>query len=87
MIIAHELTAQCTCPVDNGPDTYAVRIETGRVVKVENILAAVAALRTETIFQEEFTERLARQLGARVTTVGYHSGVRTTCSAGIGEIV
>jgi NADPH-dependent 7-cyano-7-deazaguanine reductase QueF len=83
MITTHEFTAQCTCPIDKGPDTYAVRIETDRVIEVEAILAAVAALRSEVMFQEEYTTRLARQVGARVTTVGYHSGVRTTCSEGV----
>ena len=81
MITTHELTAKCTCPVDDGPDSYAVTVETQVDIAVEDILAATATLKGEKIFQEEFTRRLARQLGAAVTTVGYHSGVRTTCRA------
>lgn len=81
MMTTHELTARCTCPVDNGPDTYAVTVETVADIAVEVILAAVNSLKSEKIYQEEFTRQLSRQLGAAVTTVGHHSGVRTTCRA------
>jgi hypothetical protein len=78
MATTHELMAFCQCPVDNKLDTYCVTVETSADISVETILAATVALRDEKIFQEEFTRRLARSLGATVTTVGYHSGVKTT---------
>jgi hypothetical protein len=81
MITTHELWTQCTCPVDQSTDTYLVQVQTTRMLPVEEILAAARALREVAIFQEEYTQRLARQLGARVTTLGYHSGVRTRCVA------
>jgi len=81
MLTTHEFVATCTCPVDSGPDTYEVMVETQIDIPVESILAATAALKDEKLYQEEFTRHLARQLGARVTTVGWHSGVRTTCRA------
>jgi NADPH-dependent 7-cyano-7-deazaguanine reductase QueF len=65
--------------VDRKPDNYAAVIECGYMVKVEAILAAVESLRSRRIFQEELTQELARVLGAKVTTSGYHSGVKTVC--------
>jgi NADPH-dependent 7-cyano-7-deazaguanine reductase QueF len=81
MITTHELTAKCNCPVDGGPDNYEVIIKTRTDIPVETILSATEALKDEQIFQEEFTRRLARSLGVTVTTIGYHSGIRTTCKA------
>jgi NADPH-dependent 7-cyano-7-deazaguanine reductase QueF len=81
MITIHEFTAKCNCPVDGGPDNYEVIIETRTDIPVETILSATEALKNEQIFQEEFTRRLARSLGVTVTTIGYHSGIRTTCKA------
>ena len=79
MKVTHRLTATCSCPVDGQPDVYAVTVRASRVIKVEDILAAVATLRGERIFQEELTARLARAIAAEVETVGHHSGVETTC--------
>ena len=80
MIVRHELTIHCRCPVNGARDTYQVAVETNRIVKVEDILAAVAAL-PDPQFQEEITQALAATLSCSVTTIGYHSGVKTTCSA------
>lgn len=80
MKVRHELTIRGKCPVNDALDTYEAAFETETLVKVEDILAAVAALPSPA-FQEDITQRLAAVLGCRVTTVGYHSGVRTTCSA------
>lgn len=80
MRVIHETTFARRCPVDDAQDLYELRVETTRVVKVEDILAAVAAL-PETAFQEAITVQLAAKLGCAVTTIGYHSGVKTTCSA------
>lgn len=80
MRVIHETTFARRCPVDDAQDLYELRVETNRVVKVEDILAAVEAL-PEKAFQEDITKALAAKLGCTVTTVGYHSGVKTTCSA------
>jgi len=78
MRVTHELTFNRQCPVDDAQDRYELCVETTRTVKVEDILAAIEAL-PEKAFQEEITAALAAKLGCRVTTVGYHSGVKTTC--------
>jgi hypothetical protein len=65
--------------VNDDYDTYQVVIEASRIVKVEDILSAVAGL-PGGLFQEEITERLAALMGCSVTTTGYHSGVKTICT-------
>lgn len=79
MLVRHSLTITASCPVDGKPDHYEAVVECVRVVKVEDILAAVQQLRDRKVFQEELTQELARTLGAKVTTTGYHSGVKTVC--------
>jgi hypothetical protein len=80
MLVTHECKFARRCPVNNGFDIYDLRVETSGLLKVEDILAAIDAL-PEQIFQEEITERLAQALAAKVTTTGYHSGVKTTVEA------
>ena len=75
------MTISARCPVDKKLDTYSAEFSTDRVVKVEDILAAVNRVAEREIFQEDLTVLLARELGVKVTTVGYHSGVLTKVSA------
>jgi hypothetical protein len=82
MKVTHEMTFARRCPVDDALDQYELRVETTRTVKVEDILAAIEAL-PEKAFQEDITTTLAAKLGCSVTTVGYHSGVKTTVECNI----
>jgi hypothetical protein len=83
MRVTHELTVNARCPVDGAADVYAVTVEVYRVLKVEDILAAVdEELKAGPVFQEALTERLAARLKARVVTAGRHSGVLTTVECG-----
>lgn len=79
MLVKHHFTVTAICPVDLKPDHYEAVVECSCVVKVEDILAAVEGLKGRCIFQEALTQELARLLGAKVTTAGYHSGVKTIC--------
>lgn len=79
MRVTHELTIRARCPVDDTHDLYDVTIETSRLITVEDILAAVEGVTKDVAFQEEITRKLAVVLYCTVTTVGYHSGVKTTC--------
>lgn len=65
----------CVCPRDNLPDSYDVTVESRRMLWIEDIKAALVELEKLTVPQEEFTLRLARQLKAKVTTVGDHGNV------------
>jgi len=80
MRVIHELIFLRQCPVDDAQDRYELFVETTRTVKVEDILAAIEAL-PEKAFQEDITAALAAKLGCRVTTIGYHSGIKTTCTS------
>lgn len=80
MNVVHELKFSRRCPVDDAKDNYELRVETTELLKVEDILAAIAAL-PDKAFQEEITTTLAGKLDCRVTTIGFHKGVKTTCSA------
>ena len=81
MKVVHSLTVQARCPVDSQLDTYEATFTASRVVKVEDILAAIKRVANRKVFQEDLTCQLARELGMSVTTIGYHSGVRTEVSA------
>jgi len=66
------------CPVNSVVmDHYDVVIE-APFLSVERILAAINEL-PEKAYQEDLTKRLAEMLECKVTTIGYHSGVKTTC--------
>jgi hypothetical protein len=83
LISQYELKIKSGCPEDNGRDDYQLIIRSFRPVPVEIILDAVRKYESRLIFQENITAELARDLGAEVTTIGYHSGVKTTCCAGL----
>jgi hypothetical protein len=76
----HTLTIHCRCPLDNARDQYELTVTTHRLIKVEDILAEVRAIAASPMLQEHLTADLAAKLDAHITTVGYHSGVRTTCT-------
>lgn len=77
----HRLNACGRCPVDGAIDSYKITVRVARVLKVEDILAAVRQRTAEPIFQERLTEQLAADLDAEVETICIHSGVHTTCVA------
>lgn len=77
----YETQIVAACPVDDRPDVYEAVFESEGCIKVEDILAAIAPWRERKAFQETITEDLARTLKCRVTTVGFHSGIKTTVEA------
>ena len=78
MKVKHKLQIYGKCPVDGANDNYTLVVKTRKILKVEDILAAVSGLKWP-LFQEEVTQILADELGCNVRTVGYHSGIKTTC--------
>lgn len=77
MRVKHKLQITSICPVDGKADVYECTVTTGRVLSVEEILAAVAAMKDRSAYQEEICQELHRRLACKVRLVGYHSGVRT----------
>ncbi len=81
MMTRYELHIHAACPVDSERDVYECIIESDRTIPVERINEVVGGWLAKGVFQEDITQAIARQLGAKVTTIGYHSGVKTTCIA------
>lgn len=78
----YELEIRAVCPVVDGEiDVYQARIESATTIEVERILAFFAKYAKEKIFQEDLTLKAATSIGAKVQTVGFHSGVKVTCTA------
>ena len=81
MTTTYEFTITAICPVDPSTiDVYTATLRTDTMITVELILAA--AKFTEPIYQEALTVDLLTALAipGELTTVGYHSGVKVTCS-------
>lgn len=81
MLCRYYLTIKCACPVDGLSDVYEAEFESATVLKVEDILEAARPFESGQMFQEDLTASLARTLACRVTTTGYHSGVKTVVIA------
>ena len=78
MKVTHDVRVYGRCPVDGKSDSYDVTVITMKVIKVEDIIAVVEAIKWPA-FQEEMTQQLADSLGCSIRSVGYHSGIKTTC--------
>ena len=79
MRVTYTLTMQAACPVDGKKDVYQVEVISDRTIPVERILELTKDQPEG--FQEDLTKNLARLLGARVISTGWHSGVKTVCVA------
>lgn len=79
----YEYEVRAQCPVNpSDTDLYAFTIESETIVPVEKIVAFFEAhAKAQKVFQEALTNQCAVTLGAKVTSVGYHSGVKVTCVA------
>ena len=49
------------------------------MIEVERINTFFKTATAKPLFQEVLTARCAKTLGARVTSTGWHSGVKVTC--------
>lgn len=81
MICRYEFSLRAACPVDDLGDVYAATVEATGPIPVETILAEAAKYAGRKLFQEDIAAELCRALGAKVTLVGWHSGVKTTAVA------
>lgn len=79
----YEVEVRAQCPVNSDDtDLYAFTIESEALIEVEKIKAFIKDnAGAAKVFQEALTLKCAVALGARVTSVGYHSGVKVTCVA------
>ena len=79
----YEIEVKAQCPVNPADtDLYAFTIESESLIEVEKIVEFFKANAAEQkVFQEALTQKCAVTLGAKVTSVGYHSGVKVTSVA------
>jgi len=76
----YELEVRAKCPANPETiDTYQFTITTGKMVAVEEIIAFFAHNGRDPVYQESLTQQCATKFDAMVTSVGEHSGVKTTC--------
>lgn len=79
----YEIEVRAQCPVNpEDTDLYQFAIESESLIEVEKITAFFKAKagKKET-FQEKLTQDCAVTLGAQVTSVGWHSGIKVICEA------
>ncbi len=79
----YELEVRAQCPVNKDDiDVYQFTIVSDEIIEVERIAAFVREHAGDThTFQEDLTRLAAVRLGARVRSVGIHSGVKVICEA------
>lgn len=79
----YEIEVRAQCPVNKSDtDLYAFTIESENLIEVEKIAAFFAAnAKKKYVFQEELTRQCAVTLGAKVMSVGWHSGIKVKCEA------
>jgi len=79
----YEYQVRAQCPVNpSDTDLYAFTIESGNIIEVERIIEffKIWADKKE-VFQETLTQQCAVTLGAKVTSAGWHSGIKVICHA------
>jgi hypothetical protein len=83
MKCTYEIEIRAQCPVNPADtDLYQFVIESGALIEVEKIAAFFEKnAGTREVFQEALTQLCAVTLGATVTSVGWHSGIKVTCVA------
>lgn len=83
MKCSYEIEVRAQCPVvPTDTDIYQFTIESASIIEVEKIVEFVRtnAGKNE-VFQEALTNACAVALGAKVTSVGWHSGIKVICEA------
>ena len=79
----YEIEVRAQCPVNaTDTDRYEFTIESATMIQVETITEFFATnAGTAEVFQEELTRQAAVTFGAKVRSIGWHSGVKVTCEA------
>lgn len=75
------LQVRAQCPVNPGDtDLYEFEIRSENMILVEGIIEFFKAnAAKQNVYQEELTRQCAVTLGAKVTSIGWHSGIKVIC--------
>jgi len=86
MCVTYQCDFKCQCPIDPElVDHYTLLVEAHAIIVVEDLHELLASYAEKTMFQEDITADIASrfvQIG-KVTTSGFHSGVKTVCTVEI----
>ena len=72
----YSLTFTGQCPVNGDSDVYDLEVVSSTPIMVEDIIGAVSEATKESRTQEQITKIIRSKIPARITTIGFHSGVR-----------
>lgn len=82
MICKYEFKLRAICPVHLVNDEYDCVVESAECILVERLLEFAAECEGKKETQEQLTATFAAKFAnCKVTTVGYHSNVKTTVVA------
>jgi len=79
----YTIEIECNCPVNGERDVYQVTLVSHEKILVEDIIEYMGRFSNETVFQEDLTQKIAKDFNCETTSIGSHSGVITkvTCLA------
>jgi hypothetical protein len=78
----YEIQVRAQCPVNSSDtDLYDFTICSHNMIEVEKIAEFFQKNIGKKIFQEVLTQQCAVTIGARVISVGWHSGIKVICEA------
>lgn len=79
----YEVEVRAQCPVNaSDTDLYQFTIRSQSLIPVEKIAAFFKRnAGRRKVFQEALTQQCAVTLGAKVTSIGWHSGIKVTSTA------
>jgi hypothetical protein len=73
----YELAFSAECPNGALTDCYQIIIRSHRTIMVESIHEALNRM-PKSIFQEDLATCLRNMLGAEITVIGWHHGIKIT---------
>jgi hypothetical protein len=73
----YEITHQADCPNGELKDVYEIMIRSEQTIMVEEIRRTIKAAPPK-IYQEDLATFLRSKLGAEITVVGWHHGIKIT---------
>ena len=75
----YETTHRATCPNGKLIDTYDIKITSHNTLIVEDLMEILTNSPKE-IYQEDLADHLRAKIGAKVEVIGWHYGIKITCT-------
>jgi hypothetical protein len=75
----YEITHRAACPNGKLIDTYQIKIASHNTIIVEDLIELLKDAPKQ-IYQEDLADYLRAKLGAKVEVIGWHYGIKITCT-------